>query len=162
MGRAWRYGHNVDTDAIIPARYLTTTDAAVLAGHALEDLDPDFAARAKPGDVVVAGANFGCGSSREHAATCLKAAGVAVVAENFARIFFRNSVNTGLAALECPDAVAATEAGDEVTVDVATGTITNHTKGLEFRAEPVPGFVMDIIAAGGLVPWVRRRLEVRA
>lgn len=158
-GRVWRYGDNVDTDVIIPARYLTTTDERVLAEHAMEDLDPTFASEVAPGDVVVAGANFGCGSSREHAATCLKAAGVAVVASSFSRIFFRNAVNTGLPALVCPEAVAVTEAGDRVTVDVESGAVVNHTRGLTFEAEALPDFVMDIVRAGGLVPWTRNALE---
>lgn len=159
MGRAWRYGDHVDTDVIIPARYLTTTDEEELARHALEDLDPRFAGEVRPGDVLVAGDNFGCGSSREHAATCLKAAGVsAVVASSFARIFFRNAINTGLAIVTSPDAVAATDEGDEVRVDVASGSVHNVTKGLTFRTEPLPSFVMDIVNAGGLVPWVRSRV----
>jgi 3-isopropylmalate/(R)-2-methylmalate dehydratase small subunit len=157
--RAWRYGDNVDTDVIIPARYLTTTDPEELAAHALEDLDPKFASNVQPGDVVVAGQNFGCGSSREHAAICLKAAGVsAVVASSFARIFFRNAINTGLAIVTCPEAVATTEDGDEVAVDVETGLVTNLSKDLVFEVEPLPDFVMDIVRAGGLVPWVRARV----
>jgi len=157
--RAWRYGDNVDTDVIIPARYLTTTDPDELAAHALEDLDPKFASKVQPGDVVVAGQNFGCGSSREHAAICLKAAGVsAVVASSFARIFFRNAINTGLVILTCPEAVAATEDGDEVAVDVESGLVSNRTKDLSFQVEPLPDFVMDIVRAGGLVPWVRARV----
>jgi 3-isopropylmalate/(R)-2-methylmalate dehydratase small subunit len=157
--RAWRYGDNVDTDVIIPARYLTTTDPDELAAHALEDLDPKFASQVQTGDVVVAGQNFGCGSSREHAAICLKAAGVsAVVASSFARIFFRNAINTGLVIVTCPEAVAATEDGDQVAVDVEAGTVQNVTKGLSFSVEPLPDFVMDIVRAGGLVPWVRARV----
>lgn len=159
MGRAWRYGDHVDTDVIIPARYLTSTDDKELACHALEDLDPRFAEEVQPGDVVVAGDNFGCGSSREHAATCLKAAGVsAVVASSFARIFFRNAINTGLVIVTCPEAVAATEEGDEVRVDVASGSVHNVTKDLTFRTEQLPSFVMDIVSAGGLVLWVRSRV----
>lgn len=158
-GRVWRYGDNVDTDVIIPARYLMTSDENVLATHAMEDLDPRFASEVEPGDVVVAGANFGCGSSREHAATCLKAAGVSVVAASFARIFFRNAINTGLTAVVCPEAVAATAAGDRLTVDVERGVVVNHSKGLTFETERLPDFVMDIVEAGGLVPWVRSALE---
>lgn len=159
MGRAWRYGDNVDTDVIIPARYLLTSDPAVLGKHALEDLDPDFASRVQPGDVVVAGANFGCGSSREHAPLALQGAGVAgVVAVSFARIFFRNAINTGLAVATCPEAVAATDAGDELEVDVAGAAVVNVTKGLRFEAEPLPRFVLEIVEAGGLTPWVRQRL----
>lgn len=158
MGRAWRYGDNVDTDVIIPARYLTTSDESVLASHALEDLDASFASGVRVGDVVVAGENFGCGSSREHAATCLKAAGVsAVVASSFARIFFRNAINTGLPIVVSPDAVASTDHGDELVVDLDGATVRNVTKGREYPIEPLPGFVMDIVHAGGLVGWVRRR-----
>lgn len=157
-GRAWRYGDNVDTDVIIPARYLTTSDPAELGKHALEDLDPSFAGSVHPGDVVVAGANFGCGSSREHAPLALLGAGVsAVVAESFARIFFRNAINTGLAVAACPEAVAATDPGDELEVDPARGIVRNVTKDRTFAAEPLPPFVLDIVAAGGLVGWVRQR-----
>ena len=155
-GKAWRYGDNVDTDVIIPARYLTTTDEKELAAHALEDLDPDFASGVKAGDVVVAGENFGCGSSREHAPVALRGTGIAgVVAASFARIFFRNAINTGLPIFTCPEAVAATEAGAQVVLDVESGTVRNVTKGKDFQAEPLPGFVMDIVKAGGLVEWVR-------
>lgn len=158
MGKAWVYGDNVDTDVIIPARYLTTTDPAVLAAHALEDLDPGFATGVAPGDVVIAGENFGCGSSREHAAICIKEAGAsAVVARSFARIFFRNAINTGLPIVVCPEAVDATQPGDEVHVNVADGVVTNVTRGQTFTSEPLPDFVMDIVRAGGLVEWVRSR-----
>jgi 3-isopropylmalate/(R)-2-methylmalate dehydratase small subunit len=158
LGRAWKYGDSVDTDVIIPARYLVTTDPSELAQHCLEDLDATFSSRVQDGDVVVAGENFGCGSSREHAPVSLKGAGVsAVVASSFARIFFRNAINTGLPIVTCPEAVAATEDGDVVTVDVATGVVKNETKGLEFQSEPLPDFVMDIVKAGGLVDWVRAR-----
>jgi 3-isopropylmalate/(R)-2-methylmalate dehydratase small subunit len=157
-GRAWKYGVSVDTDVIIPARHLVTSDPAELAAHALEDLDPTFATTAQPGDVVVAGDNFGCGSSREHAPIALKGAGVAaVVASSFARIFFRNAINTGLAIVTCPAAVEATEMGDEVSIDVAAGIVRNETKDLEFTAEPLPDFVMQIVRAGGLVEWVKVR-----
>jgi 3-isopropylmalate/(R)-2-methylmalate dehydratase small subunit len=158
LGKAWRYGDSVDTDVIIPARYLTTSDPVELAPHALEDLDPDFASSVGAGDVVVAGENFGCGSSREHAPLALKGAGVsAVVASSFARIFFRNAINTGLPIVTCPAAVAATDSGDEITVDVAAGVVRNETNGREFAADPLPEFVMEIVRAGGLVPWVRAR-----
>ena len=159
MARAFRYGHHVDTDVIIPARYLTSDDAETLAAHAMEDLDPSFATDVRPGDVVFAGDNFGCGSSREHAPIALKAAGAsAVVANSFARIFFRNAINTGLPVLVSPDAVTATEAGDIVEVDTAAGTIMNVTKGSSFTAEPLPPFIVAIVEAGGLVPWVAGRL----
>jgi 3-isopropylmalate/(R)-2-methylmalate dehydratase small subunit len=158
LGRAFKYGDNVNTDVIIPARYLTTTEEAELAPHALEDLDPDFVASVAPGDVVVAGDNFGCGSSREHAPIALKGTGIsAVVASSFARIFFRNAINTGLAIAVCPQAVAATESGDDIEVDIETGDVLNKTKGLTFSAEPLPEFVMEIVRAGGLVNWVRER-----
>ena len=156
MGRAFKYRDNVDTDVIIPARYLTTTDEAELARHALEDLDPDFVARVRPGDVVVAGENFGCGSSREHAPLALKGCGVsAVVAASFSRIFFRNAINTGLPIAVSPDAVAATEAGDEIDFDAGRALVRNITKDISFETEPLPEFVMEIVRAGGLVNWVR-------
>ncbi|MEA2434926.1 MAG: 3-isopropylmalate/(R)-2-methylmalate dehydratase small subunit [Actinomycetota bacterium] len=159
MPKTWIYGDNVDTDVIIPARYLMTSDPAELAAHALEDLDPSFAKTVQPGDVVVAGANFGCGSSREHAPIALKGAGVsAVVATSFARIFFRNAINTGLAIATSPEAVAATDPGDEIEVDVAAGVVRNVTKGSEFQAEPLPDFILGIVRAGGLVDWVRQRV----
>ena len=162
MGRAWRYGDNVDTDVIIPARYLTAHDEETLAAHAMEDLDPTFATGVASGDVVVAGANFGCGSSREHAAIALKAAGVGgIVATSFARIFYRNAVNTGLPILVSPEAVAATSPGDEVELDVERAWVTNVTLGRRFDAEPMPEFVLDIARAGGLVGWVRERVGAR-
>ncbi|MGH2751869.1 MAG: 3-isopropylmalate dehydratase small subunit [Actinomycetota bacterium] len=158
MARAWRYGDNVDTDVIIPARYLTTTDPQELARHALEDLDPGFSSGVRPRDIVVAGTNFGCGSSREHAPVALKGAGVgAVVASSFARIFFRNAINTGLAIMTCPELVDVTENGDDVVVDAASGVVTNVTKAQTFQAEPLPEFIREIIACGGLIDWVRRQ-----
>ena len=163
MGRAFRYGDNVDTDVIIPARYLTTTDESELARHALEDLDPDFVGDVRAGDAVVAGENFGCGSSREHAPVALKGCGISgVVAASFSRIFFRNAINTGLPIAVCPEAVAATEAGDEIELDVERAVVRNITKGLAFNAEPLPEFVMDIVRAGGLVNWVREQHGVPA
>ncbi|MEA2451591.1 MAG: 3-isopropylmalate/(R)-2-methylmalate dehydratase small subunit [Actinomycetota bacterium] len=159
MARAFRYGDHVDTDVIIPARYLTTDDAATLAAHAMEDLDPGFVAQVRAGDVVFAGENFGCGSSREHAPIALKAAGVsAVVAGSFARIFFRNAINTGLPVLVSRAAVDATEDGDEVEVDAASCSIRNVTKGQSFTAEELPPFIVQIVEAGGLIPWVTQRL----
>jgi 3-isopropylmalate/(R)-2-methylmalate dehydratase small subunit len=158
LGKAWVYGDNVDTDVIIPARYLTTTDESELAAHALEDLDPSFASSVRPGDVVVAGVNFGAGSSREHAPIALRGAGVAaVIAASFARIFFRNAINTGLAILTCPEASAGTEDGDELEVDLDAGTVHNMTRDSTWSAEPLPDFVMDIVRSGGLVGWVRAR-----
>jgi 3-isopropylmalate/(R)-2-methylmalate dehydratase small subunit len=158
MGRAWCYGDSVDTDVIIPARYLTSTDEQELAAHALEDLDPGFVSAVQPGDVVVAGSNFGCGSSREHAPIALKGAGVgAVVARSFARIFFRNAINTGLAIVTCAQLVDATGTGDEIEVDVVNGLVTNVTKSQSFEAEPLPDFILEIVECGGLVEWVKRR-----
>jgi 3-isopropylmalate/(R)-2-methylmalate dehydratase small subunit len=158
MRRAWCYGDGVDTDVIIPARYLTSTDEAELAQHALEDLDPGFVSAVQPGDVVVAGSNFGCGSSREHAPIALKGAGVgAVVARSFARIFFRNAINTGLVIVTCPELVDVTESGDEIHVDVAEGKVSNVTKGQTFTAEALPDFIVEIVESGGLVEWVKRR-----
>lgn len=159
-GRAWKYGNNIDTDVIIPARYLTATSMRELADHTLEDLDPEFASDVVQGDVIVAGSNFGCGSSREHAPLAIKGTGVAaVIARSFARIFFRNAINTGLPILVCSEAVDAIEAGDSVAVDPLSGLIENQSKGASFRADPLPEFVMDIVTAGGLVPYVRARLE---
>ena len=161
MARAWVYGDNVDTDVIIPARYLITSDPSELAKHAMEDLDPAFAEQVSPGDVVVAGSNFGCGSSREHAPIALKAAGVsAVVAGSFARIFFRNAINVGLPICVSPDAVAGITAGNEIEVDLTAGVVTNKSSGQTFSVEPLPPFVLEIVAAGGLVPWVRARKGV--
>ena len=160
MPSAWVYGDNVDTDVIIPARYLLTTDPTELGRHALEDLDPGFAAAVSPGDILVVGHNFGCGSSREHAPLALKGAGVgAVVAASFARIFFRNAVNVGLPILVCPDARSFTNSGDDVAVD-ASGLFRNVTQGREAAGEQLPDFVQDIVASGGLVGWTRRRLEL--
>ncbi|HHH40920.1 MAG TPA: 3-isopropylmalate dehydratase small subunit [Chloroflexi bacterium] len=159
-GRVWRYGDNVDTDVIIPARYLNVSDPAQLAVHCLEDLDPAFARQVQPGDIVVAGENFGAGSSREHAPLALKAAGVGcIIARSFARIFYRNAINIGLPILECPQAVEETETGDVLTVDLEAGTITNHRTGRTYQAPPFPPFVMGIIRAGGLVPYTRRRMQ---
>jgi 3-isopropylmalate/(R)-2-methylmalate dehydratase small subunit len=163
MGTVWKYGDGVDADVIIPARYLTSTDEAELAKHALEDLDDTFASGVRPGDVVVAGANFGCGSSREHAPVALKGSGVsAVVASSFARIFFRNAINTGLPIVTCPEAVAASDAGDEIEVDVAAGLVRNVTKNKTYEAEPLPDFIMDIVRRGGLVEWVKSRVGANA
>ncbi|HEX9038671.1 MAG TPA: 3-isopropylmalate dehydratase small subunit [Ktedonobacterales bacterium] len=159
-GRAWVYGDNVDTDVIIPARYLLTSDPLELAKRAMEDIDPAFAGLVAPGDVVVAGSNFGCGSSREHAPLALKGAGVAVViANSFARIFYRNAINIGLPILECPEAVAAISAGDRVRTDLASGTIEDLTTGQTFQAQSYPDSILRIIAAGGLINATRERLR---
>ena len=156
-GTVFRYGDNVDTDVIIPARYLTTTDAAELARHCLEDLDATFVSRVKAGDILVAGKNFGCGSSREHAPIAIKGAGVScVIAESFARIFYRNALNIGLPILECPEAAQNIRPGDCVSIDFETGTITDETSGQTFQAEPFPPFMRELIAAGGLAAYVGR------
>ncbi len=156
-GTVFRYGRDVDTDVIIPARYLNTSEAAELAAHCLEDLDPTFASRVRPGDVIVADENFGCGSSREHAPVAIKAAGVSVViAKSFARIFYRNAINIGLPIVECPEACAATRAGDVVSVDADTGTVTNETTGRTFQAAPFPPFIQEIINEGGLLARTKR------
>ena len=157
-GKVFKYGDNVDTDVIIPARYLTTTDAAELAKHCMEDLDVSFATRVQAGDILVAGKNFGCGSSREHAPLAIKGAGVAcVIAESFARIFYRNALNIGLPILECPEAAKAIRSGDTVSLDFESGTITDETTGDTFQAEPFPPFMRELIAAGGLTSYVRRQ-----
>lgn len=158
-GRAHRFGSNIDTDAIIPARYLTTTDPKELAAHCMEDSDPQFVSRVKQGDIIVAGFNFGSGSSREHAPIAIKEAGVAcVVASGFARIFYRNAINVGLPILECPEIVEATESGDELEIDMDHGRVVNKTKGVEATAEPFPEFMRDLLNAGGLVPYLRDKL----
>lgn len=157
-GTAHRYGRDIDTDVIIPARYLNTSDAAELAKHCLEDLDAEFVERVQPGDIIVAEENFGCGSSREHAPVAIKASGIScVIAANFARIFYRNAINIGLAILECPAASAEIENGDEVTVDFDTGVITDVTKGTTYQAEPFPPFIKDMIARGGLMASLKAK-----
>ncbi len=161
-GKAWTYGANVDTDAIIPARYLNVSAAEALAQHCMEDIDPSFASAVEPGDIIVAGENFGCGSSREHAPLAIKAAGVScVIATSFARIFYRNAINIGLPILECAEAVADTEAGDALTVDLNTGVISNERSGTTYQTKPFPPFIMNIIEAGGLVPYTRGRLQTQ-
>jgi 3-isopropylmalate dehydratase small subunit len=160
-GRAHKYGDHVDTDVIIPARYLVTTDPQELAAHAMEDLDPEFVGRVQPGDLIVAGRNFGCGSSREHAPLALKAAGVAcVIAASFARIFYRNALNIGLPTVECPEAAAAVQAGDEVEVDLQAGVVRDLTSGGQWSFAPLTGIARELLDAGGLVPLVRRKLGV--
>ena len=159
-GRAWKYGDNVDTDVIIPARHLATTDPQELARHCLEDLDPSFASSHSPGDFIVAGRNFGCGSSREHAPLAIKAAGVAcVIAASFARIFFRNAINIGLPILESPEASRDIETGDELEVDLEQGEIRNLTRGKTYRARPLPPFIREIVATGGLMKRLARELS---
>ena len=157
-GRAWTFGRDVDTDLIIPARYLNMKTAAELAQHVMEDADPTFAGRVKRGDIVVAKENFGCGSSREHAPIALKGAGVSVViAKSFARIFYRNSFNTGLPILVAPEAADGIAEGDELTVDLATGDIKDLTTGAEYRAQPLPPFMRELVDAGGLLPYLKTR-----
>ncbi len=159
-GKAWRYGDDVDTDVIIPARYLTSSDPEALASHCMEDIDPEFAKKISPGDVIVAGSNFGCGSSREHAPISIKAAGVScVVAKSFARIFFRNSFNIGLPILESAEAVEAIESGDEVEIDLESGRVRDLTKNAEYQANPVPDFMRELIDAGGLIPYTQKMIE---
>ncbi len=159
-GKAWVYGDNIDTDVIIPARYLMTTDPAELAKHCMEDIDASFAGSVRPGDVIVAGNNFGCGSSREHAPLAIKGAGVAVViAPSFARIFYRNAINIGLPILECAEAVSAIRAGDTVRVDLASGRIENVTTRQSFQAQSYPESIMRIITAGGLIAATRQKLQ---
>ena len=151
-GKVHKYGDNVDTDVIIPARYLNSADPKELASHCMEDIDKDFVNNVKQGDIMVAEMNFGCGSSREHAPVAIKAAGISVViAKSFARIFYRNSINIGLPIMECPEAVDAISAGDTVSVDFTTGLITDETTGKTFQAEPFPPFIQKIIADGGLM-----------
>ena len=156
-GRSWKFGNHVDTDQIIPARYLNTSDPKELAAHCMEDADADFPKKVRPGDIIVAGENFGCGSSREHAPLAIKSAGVScVIARSFARIFFRNAVNIGLPILECPEAADAIAEGDEVEVDIAEGRITHGPSGKVFTTPPFPKELRDIIAAGGLMNFAKR------
>ncbi|MDI6813177.1 MAG: 3-isopropylmalate dehydratase small subunit [Desulfitobacteriaceae bacterium] len=158
MGKAWKYGHDVDTDVIIPARYLNRSDPEFLAAHCMEDADTHFAQEVKAEDILVGGKNFGCGSSREHAPLAIKASGVKVViAESFARIFYRNALNIGMPILECPEAVAGINVGDEVEVDLITGVIENRTQETRFQALPFPPFMQELIQAGGLISYVRGR-----
>ena len=156
-GFVHKYGDHVDTDVIIPARHLASQDHKELASHCMEDIDKDFIKKVKDGDIMVAGVNFGCGSSREHAPIAIKASGIScVIAASFARIFYRNSINIGLAILECPAASAAIENGDEVEVDFDTGVITNLSKGETYQAEPFPEFIKDMIQRGGLMASIKK------
>lgn len=157
-GRVHKYGDNVDTDVIIPARYLNTADHKELASHCMEDIDRDFTSRVRVGDIMVGGANFGCGSSREHAPIAIKNSGIScVIAKTFARIFYRNSINIGLAILECPEASERIDADDEICVDFDTGTITNITKSETYQAEPFPEFIKDIIRSDGLMNYIGKK-----
>ena len=158
-GAVHKYGDHIDTDVIIPARELNDPSLQNLARHCMEDIDPDFVKRVKPGDIVVGGLNFGCGSSREHAPMALKAAGIScVVAENFARIFFRNSINIGLPLLECPEAAKAVRGGDILEIDLNTGEIKNKALGETYRAVAFPEFMQQIIEAGGLIAYTKAKL----
>lgn len=159
-GKAWKFGADVDTDAIIPARYLNTSDPAELARHCMEDADPEFPKKVQPGDIIVAGKNFGCGSSREHAPIAIKAAGVScVIARSFARIFYRNAFNIGLPIFESPEAADGIREGDEISVHVESGKIINHTRGEEYTATPIPPFMQEVISAGGLIKYVAKRVK---
>lgn len=157
-GTVFKYGDNVDTDVIIPARYLNVSEPSELAAHCMEDIDQEFIHKVKKGDIIVANKNFGCGSSREHAPIAIKAAGVScVIAETFARIFYRNSINIGLPIIECPEAAKNIEAGDQVEIDFDSGMIYNRTKGTEFKGQAFPEFMQKIIAAEGLINYINNR-----
>ncbi len=162
-GKGWKYGDNIDTDAIIPARYLTSSDPKELAKHCMEDADTGFVKKANEGDFIIAGKNFGCGSSREHAPIAIKAAGIScVIAKSFARIFYRNAFNMGLPIFDCPEAVDGIDDGDEIEVDLSTGIIRNRKSGREFRARPIPPFMQELIDAGGLINYARTRIAKKA
>lgn len=162
-GKTWKYGNNVDTDVIIPGKYVTLTDPKELGKHCLEGLDPQFVTKIKPGDILMAERNFGCGSSREMAPIAIKASGVScVIASSFARIFYRNAINIGLPIFECSEAVQGSDEGDEIEVDSSTGTIANKTKNRSFKAVPFPPFIQEIIDAGGLIKKTAKELARRA
>jgi 3-isopropylmalate dehydratase small subunit len=157
-GKTWKFGNDVDTDVIIPARYLNTSDPEELARHCMEDADPDFTRNVKPGDIILAGKNFGCGSSREHAPIAIQGARIGlVIAESFARIFYRNAFNIGLPILESAHAAAEIREGDDVEVDIETGVIVDHTTQKRYQAKAIPPFMRELLTAGGLVPYVRRQ-----
>lgn len=159
-GTVFKYGDNVDTDVIIPARYLNSSDPAELATHCMEDIDKDFVRKVKKGDIIVADKNFGCGSSREHAPLAIKAAGIScVIADTFARIFYRNAINIGLPIIECPEASRGIANGDEVEVDFDSGVITNKTKGTSFKGQPFPEFMQKLISSGGLVNYINEKYQ---
>ena len=160
LGHVFKYGDNVDTDVIIPARYLNSFDAQELASHAMVDIDPDFVKKVQPGDLIVANKNFGCGSSREHAPLCLKTAGVScVIAETFARIFYRNAINIGMPILECEEAANDIENGNEVSINFDTGVITNISKNKTYQAQAFPEFIKRIMESDGLVQQTKKRLS---
>ncbi len=159
-GRVWKFGDNIDTDAIIPARYLNTSDPKELAMHVMEDADKEFSNKVKPGDMIVGGANFGCGSSREHAPIAIKAAGLqAVVAKSFARIFYRNAFNIGLPIFESDDAPDKIKQGDVIEIDADKGIIKNITKNEQYTSKPIPPFMQELISAGGLIEWTKKKLH---
>lgn len=159
-GKVHKYGDNVNTDEIIPARYLNTIDPKELGAHCMEDIDAEFPKKVQPGDIIVAELNFGCGSSREHAPIAIKASGVScVIAKTFARIFYRNAINIGLPILECPEAVDGISTGDEVEINLDNGSIKNLTTGMEFEAKPFPPFMQELISAGGLMEYAKEKLS---
>ncbi len=161
-GKVHKYGADVNTDVIIPARYLNLSDPAELGEHCMEDMDQEFVKRVKTGDIIMATTNFGCGSSREHAPLAIKVSGIScIIAKSFARIFFRNAINIGLPLLECDDAVAQTEAGDTLKVDLSSGQIKNQTKGITFTAKPYPDFMAELISVGGLIEHTKKKLADR-
>lgn len=160
-GKVWKFGDNIDTDAIIPARYLNTSDPKELAKHVMEDADKNFPTKVKPGDIIIAGRNFGCGSSREHAPIAIKAAGIqAVIAKSYARIFFRNAFNIGLPIFEVQELIDETDEGDLVEIDMDSGEIVNLTKNKKYTTKPIPEFMQELIKAGGLVEWTKKRLSM--
>ena len=157
-GTVFKYGDNVDTDVIIPARYLNSSDPKELAAHCMEDIDKDFTTKVKSGDIIVAAKNFGCGSSREHAPIAIKASGVSIViAETFARIFYRNSIDIGLPIMECPEAAREIQSGDQVEVDLDSGIVTDVTQGKSWKGQAFPPFMQNIISAGGLIPYINSK-----
>jgi 3-isopropylmalate/(R)-2-methylmalate dehydratase small subunit len=159
-GKVWKFGNNIDTDAIIPARYLNTSDPAELAKHVMEDADRDFPSKVKQGDMIIAQSNFGCGSSREHAPIAIKAAGIqAVIAKSFARIFYRNAFNIGLPIFESEEAADNIREGDEIEIDADNGVIKNITQNKSYTAKPIPPFMQELISAGGLIQWTKKRIS---
>lgn len=161
-GKVWKYKNNIDTDVIIPARYLNTSDPKELAEHCMEDIDETFAKNVQQGDIIVAGENFGCGSSREHAPISIKASGIsAIIAETFARIFFRNAINIGLPILECPEAAKEINANDELEINIETGEITNLSQNKSYKAKPYPESLRTIINAGGLISYTQQKVSTK-